>query len=90
MRCRRAARCLRPRSALPREDFGRAISAGLRYVSMSPNICKVLLRGFAFGLATSSILSLLPLIARDIVSGGPLTYGILLGCFGLGAMVNAP
>ena len=78
-----------PRSALPREDFGRAISAGLRYVSMSPNICKVLLRGFAFGLATSSILSLLPLIARDIVSGGPLTYGILLGCFGLGAIGGA-
>lgn len=78
-----------PRSALPREDLGRAISAGLRYVSMSPNICKVLLRGFAFGLATSSILSLLPLIARDIVSGGPLTYGILLGCFGLGAIGGA-
>ncbi len=76
-------------SGLPREDFGRAISAGLRYVSMSPNICKVLLRGFAFGLATSSILSLLPLIARDLVSGGPLTYGILLGCFGLGAIGGA-
>ena len=76
-------------NTLPREDFGRAISAGLRYVSMSPNICKVLLRGFAFGLATSSILSLLPLIARDLVSGGPLTYGILLGCFGLGAIGGA-
>lgn len=76
-------------SGLPREDFGRAVSAGLRYVSMSPNICKVLLRGFAFGLATSSILSLLPLIARDLVSGGPLTYGILLGCFGLGAIGGA-
>ncbi len=29
-------------NALPREDFARAISAGLRYVSMSPNIGKVL------------------------------------------------
>lgn len=76
-------------STLPREDFGRAISAGLRYVSMSPNIGKVLLRGFAFGLATSSILSLLPLIARDLVAGGPLTYGVLLGCFGLGAIGGA-
>ena len=78
-----------PQSALPREDFARAISAGLRYVSMSPNICKVLLRGFVFGLATSSILSLLPLIARDLIQGGPLTYGILLGCFGLGAIGGA-
>lgn len=74
---------------LPREDFGRAVSAGLRYVSMSPNIGKVLLRGFAFGLATSSILSLLPLIARDLVRGGPLTFGILVGCFGLGAITGA-
>jgi len=74
---------------LPREDFGRAISAGLRYVTMSPNIGKVLLRAFAFGLATSSILSLLPLIARDLVAGGPFTFGMLLGCFGAGAVGGA-
>ena len=74
---------------LPREDFGRAVRAGLRYVFMSPNIGKVLLRSFAFGLSTSSILSLLPLIARDLVAGGPLTFGILLGCFGLGAVSGA-
>lgn len=78
-----------PASTLPREDFVRAISAGLRYVSMSPNIGKVLLRGFAFGLSASAILALLPLIARDLVAGGPLTFGILLGCFGLGAIGGA-
>ncbi|QRM53843.1 MFS transporter [Sinorhizobium sp. BG8] len=78
-----------PVSPLPRESFGRAISAGFRYVSMSPNIGKVLLRGFAFGLSTSAILALLPLVARDLVQGGPLTYGILLGCFGLGAIAGA-
>lgn len=78
-----------PKSPLPREPFGRAISAGFRYVSMSPNIGKVLLRGFAFGLSTSAILALLPLVARDLVKGGPLTYGILLGCFGIGAIGGA-
>lgn len=78
-----------PESPLPREPFGRAISAGLRYVSMSPNIGKVLLRSFAFGLSTSAILALLPLVARDLVMGGPLTYGILLGCFGVGAIGGA-
>lgn len=79
----------RPASTLPREQFGRAISAGLRYVMMSPNIGKVLLRGFAFGLSASAILSLLPLVARDLVQGGPLTYGLMLGCFGAGAIGGA-
>ncbi|WP_307968094.1 MFS transporter, partial [Sinorhizobium medicae] len=39
-----------PENRLPRETLGRAVSAGLRYVAMSPNIGKVLVRGFAFGL----------------------------------------
>ncbi|WP_377291600.1 MFS transporter [Rhizobium sp. SG2393] len=74
---------------LPRESFARAIGAGIRYVGMSPNIGKVMLRGFAFGLSASAILALLPLVARDHVQGGPLTYGLLLGCFGAGAIAGA-
>jgi len=76
-------------SLLPRETLGRAVFAGLRYVAMSPNIGKVLLRGFSFGLSASAILALLPLVARDLVAGGPLTYGIMLGAFGLGAIGGA-
>ena len=76
-------------STLPRESMGRAISAGLRYVAMSPNIGKVLFRGFVFGLSASAILALLPLVARNLVAGGPLTYGIMLGAFGLGAIGGA-
>ncbi len=75
--------------SLPRESFARAIGAGIRYVGMSPNIGKVMLRGFAFGLSASAILALLPLVARDHVQGGPLTYGLLLGCFGAGAIGGA-
>ncbi len=78
-----------PANTLPRETLGRAISAGLRYVAMSPNIGKVLLRGFVFGLSASAILALLPLVARDLVKGGPLTYGLMLGGFGLGAIGGA-
>ncbi|GAB2892406.1 MFS transporter [Paralcaligenes ginsengisoli] len=77
-----------PRS-LPREAFGSAIAAGLRYIAMSPNLVKVMFRGFVFGLAAVSILALLPLVARDLVKGGALTYGILLGCFGAGAIGGA-
>lgn len=74
---------------LPREPFGTAISAGLRYVAMSPNLLKVLFRSFMFGLAAISVLALLPLVARDLVEGGAFTYGILLGCFGVGAIGGA-
>jgi len=79
----------RPERLLPRETMGIAMSAGLRYVAMSPNILSVLLRGFAFGFGGVVVLALLPLIARDLVRGGPLTYGILLGGYGVGAVIGA-
>ena len=69
--------------------LGAAMGAGLRYVAMSPNIAKVLLRGFLFGLAAIAVLALMPVVARDLVQGGPLTYGLLLGAFGVGAVGGA-
>ncbi|WP_222037505.1 MFS transporter [Rhizobium laguerreae] len=78
-----------PVSTLPREALGSAIFAGLRYVSMSPNLEKVLVRGLLFGIGASSILALLPVVALDLVAGGPLTYGFMLGAFGIGAIGGA-
>ncbi|TWF52842.1 MFS transporter [Neorhizobium alkalisoli] len=75
--------------SLPRETLLRALSAGLGYVAMSPNILNVLLRALIFGFSASAILALLPIVARDIVHGGPLTYGIMLGAFGVGAIAGA-
>lgn len=75
-----------PESPLPRESIGLAVFAGLRYVAMSPNIGKVLLRAFMSGGGSIAILALLPLVARDILHGGPLLYGIMLGFFGAGAV----
>lgn len=77
------------KSTLPREAFGPAMVAGLRYVSMSPNLLKVMFRGFLFGLSAIVILALLPLVARDLVKGTALTYGIMLGFFGVGAIGGA-
>jgi MFS family permease len=74
---------------LPREDLGPAIAAGLRYVSMSPNLLRVLARGFLFGLSAVCLLALLPLVARDLLQGDAFTYGVLLGCFGVGAIGGA-
>lgn len=78
-----------PARPLPRETLGAAMFAGVRYVAMSPNIGKVLVRGFAFGFTAGAVLALLPLVARDLVKGGPLTYGIMLGAFGVGAVGGA-
>ncbi|WP_425290375.1 MFS transporter [Bosea lathyri] len=74
---------------LPRETLWIAMSAGVRYIAMSPNIRSVILRSFAFGFGGIVVLALLPLIARDLVHGGPLTFGVLLGAFGAGAVAGA-
>lgn len=71
---------------LPREPLGQALGAGLHYMSMSPHLLKVLGRSFLFGFAASSAMALLPLVARDMLGGTAVTYGLLLGFFGLGAI----
>lgn len=78
-----------PASKLPREGLANAIVTGLRYLSMSPNIETVMLRSSIFGLTASAVMALLPLVARDILHAGPQTFGLLLGFFGLGAVVVA-
>ncbi|MBO9432209.1 MFS transporter [Sulfitobacter sp. R18_1] len=74
---------------LPREPMGNAFSAGLRYVAMSPNLMRVILRGFWFGLSAIALLALLPVVVREILQGTAFVYGVMLGCFGMGAVVGA-
>ncbi len=71
---------------LPPERLGEAIGAGLRYAAMSPHLRIVLVRTTLVGFAMSPLPALMPLVARDLLHGGPLTYGILLGSFGVGAV----
>lgn len=71
---------------LPREHLGSAVSAGLRYVSMSPALMRVMARGALFGFAATSVLALLPVVAADVLKGTAFVYGVLLGAFGLGAI----
>jgi predicted MFS family arabinose efflux permease len=79
----------RSSQTLPRESLGAAMLAGLRYVAMSPSLRVVLLRAVVFGAGVSALPALLPLVARELVGGGPLTYGLLLGAFGVGAVAGA-
>ncbi|MDH2327387.1 MFS transporter [Cereibacter sp. SYSU M97828] len=75
--------------ALPPERMGHAISAGLRYVSMSPNLMRMIGRGLVFGIGAVTLLALLPVITRDMLGGTATTYGVMLGAFGLGAIGGA-
>jgi MFS family permease len=71
-----------------REPLRSAVGSGLRYVTLSPNLMRIYLRGFLFGLAAVVVLALLPLIARDMLDGDSLTFGLLLGAFGVGAVFS--
>ena len=74
---------------LPRERLGLAMRAGVRYAAMSPKIQRVLLRSAVFGFGASAATALMPLVARDILGGGALTFGLLSGAFGIGAVLGA-
>lgn len=74
---------------LPRERIGSAMMIGLRYVLMSPNQRRVIARAMMFSVCASAIPALLPVIVRDVLSGTAVTYGLLLGAFGIGAVAGA-
>jgi MFS family permease len=76
-------------SRLPRERLNRAIVSGVRYIANSPSIKIVLARTLVTGLIGGSVSALMPLVARDLLHGGAQTYGIMLGAFGMGAVVGA-
>ena len=78
-----------PPKILPRERLALAMRAGVRYVAMSPNIQLVLLRAAVFGIGASAVSALMPLVARDILGGGALTFGLTSGAFGVGAVTGA-
>ena len=81
-------RTLEP-SRLPPERLRRAVVSGVRYIIHSPSIRIVLYRTLVTGIAGGSVLALLPLVARDILHGSAQTYGIMLGCFGMGGVLGA-
>ncbi len=63
-----------------------AIGDGFDYVRQSRLAKSVLLRTGTFSVAAVAMLALLPIIARPYGARG---YGLLLGCFGLGALLGA-
>ena len=82
----------KPRNAaesLPAERLVSAVRAGVRHVVNNQWLRATLMRVLAFFPFASAYLALLPLVARHQISGGPQTYGILLGAIGIGAVVGS-
>jgi MFS family permease len=73
---------------VPLETVTGATVAALRYVRHSPEIRIVMVRAGVTMCAASALLALLPSLARSM-SDRPIVYGVLLGCFGIGAVLGA-
>ena len=63
-----------------------AVVAGIRYARQSLLVKAVLIRTGAFSFGAIALLALLPLLSRPFGATG---YGVLLGCFGGGALAGA-
>jgi len=69
-----------------REWIIAAVAAGLRYAFGEPEVRATLIRSAGYAFCASNYFALLPLIARNRLAGGPGTYGLLLGCLGVGGI----
>ena len=76
------------RRTTPPETVKGATIAAIRYVRYSPAISTLLARSGLVMFFASGLLALLPSLAH-IVKNEPTVYGVLLGCFGLGAVFGA-
>jgi predicted MFS family arabinose efflux permease len=74
---------------LPPERLDRSIIAGLRFVRHAPPIRRILVRTLGLSIGGAATYSMMPLVARRLLNGGPGTYGVLLGAFGIGAVTAA-
>ncbi len=83
-RWRRPAR----RSLAPLETVSGATIAAIRYVRYSPELRSVMWRAGLTMFTASALLALLPAVARSMSSHATV-YGLLLGCFGTGAVLGA-
>lgn len=76
-------------SALPPEGFGAGLRAGVRYALRAGRLQAVLIKSAGFFFFASAVTALLPLVVRSELHGGAGTYGLLLGCIGIGAVSGA-
>jgi len=73
----------------PPESFIGAFRAGLRFAWHAPSFRSVIVRAACFFVFASALTALLPLVVRRTLQGGAGTFGLLLGCIGVGALIGA-
>lgn len=82
----------RPPPSPPRPTGGRLLSSiaeGLRITRATPQLRAIAIRALCTTFCGASLWGLMPLVARDIVGGGPERFGLLLGALGFGALVGS-
>lgn len=75
-------------SGIP-ETIISGIRSGLRYARHSPPLRALIIRNLSFSSCASALWALFPVIARDQLQLGAGGFGMLLSCFGAGAIVGA-
>ena len=75
-------------TSLPPESIVGAIRAQIRYVRYSRAAHVLIVRAGLFTLCSSALLSLLPLLARHQLGLDSTGFGLLLGSFGMGAIIG--
>lgn len=77
------------RSEAPRPSALQGIAEAVRYVRSTPPLPMLMLIAMVFSLLGIPILTLLPVVARDVLGLGADGYGGLMAVLGIGAMVGA-
>ena len=75
-------------SSLPPENIIRAIRAQIRYIRHSQAAHVLIVRAGLFTLCSSALLSLLPILAKHDLGLDSTGFGLLLGSFGMGAIIG--
>ena len=79
---------VKPRT-MPRERIASAIWTGIRYAAFDANVRNAVIRGGMSGLSASAVFALLPILARRELGADAFGYGMLLACFGGGAVITS-
>jgi MFS family permease len=66
-----------------------AMIGGLRFIHYSPRLRAILIREATFVFFAGALWALLPAMARVELGMGVAGYGMLMGCFGVGALCSA-
>ena len=79
----------RVRSAEPSQSVVEGMAEAVRYVRDKPPLATLMLVATTFSILGIPVITLLPVVARDVLGLGPEGYGALMASLGLGAVAGA-